>query len=177
MTKTEALITAARRYCQDNHSYWANKYSKERTGKDFPYTYTDNDYNMFPRYNVLSAILDSVETLVGYTYHDIENCKDDLKKFGLISNNIFTTTEHNNIALNAMQEERKKFITFIAKTANEDLTSIEELPYRRRLHKEESEHVRQALLEKWNFEGNHWEPLEELSPKPTIFLMKEYYSQ
>ena len=53
------------------------------------------------------------------------------------------------------------------------MTSIEQLPYRRRLNKEGSDQVRQALLEKWNFEGNHWEPLEELSPKPTIFLMKD----
>jgi hypothetical protein len=173
MTDTEALITAARRYCKDNHSYWADKYSNERTGDDFPYNYTDNDYNMFPRYNVLSAILDSVETLVGYNYQDIDTCKNDLINLGLKANNVSTTGEHNNIALNAMQEERKKFIAFIEKIASEDLTSIEPLPYRRRLKKEESDQIRQALLEKWNFEGNHWEPLEELSPEPTIFLMKD----
>ena len=28
MIDTEALITAARRYLQDNHSYWADRYSK-----------------------------------------------------------------------------------------------------------------------------------------------------
>lgn len=173
MTNTEALITAARRYCKDNHSYWADKYSKERTGDDVPYTYTDNDYNMFPRYNVLSAILDSVETLVEHNYHNIKTCKNDLNDLALNANNIFTTGEYNNIALNAMQEERNKFIAFIEKIANEDLTLIEQLPYRRRLNKEGSDEVRQALLEKWNFEGNHWEPLEELSPKPTIFLMKD----
>jgi hypothetical protein len=173
MTDTEALITAARRYCQDNHSYWADKYSKERTGDDFPYTYTDNDYNIFPRYNVLSAILDSVETIVGHNYQSIETCKNDLKDFGLNANNLFTTGEHNSISLNAMQEERKKFIAFIEKIALENLTLVEQLPYRRRLTKGESDQVRQVLLEKWNFEGNHWEPLEELSPKPTIFLMKE----
>jgi|GEM_PF-882291 len=173
MTDTEALITAARRYCQDNHSYWADKYSKKRTGDDFPYTYTDNDYNIFPRYNVLSAILDSVETIVGHNYQSIETCKNDLKDFGLNANNLFTTGEHNSISLNAMQEERKKFIAFIEKIALENLTLVEQLPYRRRLTKGESDQVRQVLLEKWNFEGNHWEPLEELSPKPTIFLMKE----
>ena len=151
MTDNEALITAARRYCKDNYSYWTNKYSKERTGDDFPYTYTDNDYNMLPRYNVLSAILDSVETLVGHNYLYIETCKNDLKDFGLNANNIFTTGEHNNTALNAMQEERDKFITFIDKIANEDLTTIQQLPYRRRLNKEESDRVRQALLEKWKF--------------------------
>ena len=40
------------------------------------------------------------------------------------------------------------------------------------LTKAESKQVRQALFEIWNFQGNYWVPLEDLSPKPTIFLMK-----
>src|SRR5689334_19553222 len=79
MTDVEALITLARRYCQDNFSYWADKYSKERTGNYFPYTYTDKDYNLFPRYNVLSVILSSIETLVGKNFENTESCKNELK--------------------------------------------------------------------------------------------------
>jgi hypothetical protein len=173
MTLTEALITAARRYLQDNHSYWADRYSKERTGNDFPYTYTDNDYNLFPRYNILSAILDQVETLVGQNHLTFGGCKHELKNIGLTASSPFTTTEQTDIALNAMQEERKKFINLIENITQEDLSSIEPLPHRRRLAKEESEQVRKSLLEKWNFQGNYWEPLEDLSPKPTIFLMKD----
>lgn len=172
MTETESLVTAARRYCQDNFSYWADRYSKERTGADFPYTYTDNDYNLFPRYNVWSTILDRVETLVGQNHFDFETCKQQLKTIGLTANSVFTTSEQNKIAKNAMLEERKKFVDLIENTTIEDLKSIRPLPYRRRLTKEESEQVRQALLENWNFQGDYWEPLEELSPKPTIFLMK-----
>lgn len=173
MTDTEALITASRRYCLDNHSYWADRYSKERTGNDFPYTYTDNDYNLFPRYNVLSAILDKVETLVGQNHLDVGTCKEELKNIGLNANSLFTTGESNNIAVSAMQEERMKFIEFLENITAKDLKVIEPLPHRRRLTKEESKQVRQALLEKWNFQGNYWEPLEELSPHQTIFLMKD----
>jgi hypothetical protein len=72
-----------------------------------------------------------------------------------------------------MQEERNKFINFLEKILVKDLNSIELLAYRRRLTKDESKQVRQALLEHWNVQGNYWEPLEELSPKPTIILMKE----
>ncbi len=172
MTHTEALITSARRYLKDNFSYWADRYSKERTGDDFPYTYTDNDYNLFPRYNLLSAILDKVETLVGQNHLDVEKCKQELKNIGLTANSSFTTGEQNDIAINAMQEERKKFIDFIENVAENDLKSVEPLPHRRRLTKDESKQIRQTLLKKWNFEGNYWEPLEELSPTPTIFLMK-----
>jgi hypothetical protein len=172
MTHTEALITSARRYLKDNFSYWADRYSKERTGDDYPYTYTDNDYNLFPRYNLLSAILDKVETLVGQNDLNVEKCKQELKNIGLTANSSFTTDEQNDIAINAMQEERKKFTDFIENVAESDLKSVEPLPHRRRLSNEESNQIRQTLREIWNFEGNYWEPLEELSPTPTIFLMK-----
>ncbi|MEG5146995.1 hypothetical protein QUB27_30120 [Microcoleus sp. AT8-B6] len=173
MTDTEALITAARRYLKDNFDYWADRYSKERTGNDFPYTYTDNDYNLFPRYNVLSAILDNVETLVGQNRLGFEACKQKLKDVGLTANSPFTTGEQNDTAKTAMQDERKKFNHFMESVTVNDLQEIEPLPYRRILTKVESEQVRQALLEHWNFQGNYWEPLEELSPKPNIFLMKD----
>ena len=128
---------------------------------------------MFPRYNVLSAILDKTETLVGQSHLNFENCQQELKNISLIANSPFTTGEQNDIAIKAMQDERQKFIEFIEKVGTEDLNTIEPLPYRRRLTNQESEQVRQSLLEKWNFQGNYWEPLEELSPEPTIFLMKD----
>lgn len=173
MTDTEALITSARRYLKDNHRYWADKYSKERTGADIPYSYTDNDYNLFPRYNVLSAILDKVETLVGQDEFNFETCKQELQNIGLTANSVFTSDKQNKVAANAIQEERIKFKDFIQTISTKDLTSVEPLAHRRRLAKDESEKVRQTLREQWNFEGNYWEPLEELSPKPTIFLMKD----
>jgi hypothetical protein len=172
MTDTEALITAARRYLQDNHSYWADRYSKERTGNDFPYTYTDNDYNLFPRYNVLSAILDRVEALVGQADLDFEACKKELKSIGLTAENPFTTGEQDDIEKKAIKAERLKFINFIENTKPKDLKLVEPLPFRRRLNENESNQVRSLLLDIWNYEGNYWEPVEELSPKPTIFIMK-----
>lgn len=72
-----------------------------------------------------------------------------------------------------LQEERQKFIEFIENITEDDLNSIEPLPHRRRLKQEESKQVRQSLLEKWNFQGNYWEPLEELSPQPSLFLIKD----
>ncbi len=88
---------------------------------------------MFPRYNVLSAILDRVETLVGQDHFDFETCKQELKNIGLTANSLFTTGEQNKIAANAMQEERNKFKDFIQNMSVQDLTSIEPLAHRRRL--------------------------------------------
>lgn len=178
MTPAEALITAARRYLKEHHQYWTNRYGKERTGEDFPeYTYTDNDYNLFPRYNMLFAILDQVETLVGQNHLDVETGKQELTKMGAKASSSLMEGEENKIALAAMQDEREKFIDFIHHITAEQLRSVAPLPYRRRLSNEESRQVRQALLEHWNFQGNYWEPVETLSPKPTIFLMSDNISE
>ena len=172
MTDTEALITAARRYCQENHTYWATRYTSERTGDDFPYSYTDNDYTLFPRYNVLAAILDQVETLVGQNHLDVMTCQQELVTIGKAANSIFTTGDQNYIARLAMRDERQKFIRFVESLTADDLRAVEPLPYRRRLTDQESKQVRQTLLENWNFKGGYWVPLEDASPKPTVFVMK-----
>jgi hypothetical protein len=177
MTPTEALVTAARRYLIDNHRYWAERYTKERTGDNFPeYTYTDNDYNLFPRYNMLHAILGEVETLVGQNHLNIEAGKQALKSMGLNAGSSLMKEAINKIERAAMQEEREKFIRFIDQVSPDNLAAVEPLPHRRRLTEEEKQVVRQELLTHWNFQGNYWEPLEELSPQPAIFLMKENIS-
>jgi hypothetical protein len=169
MTHIEALITIARRYCMDNHFYWYNKYIKERTGNDFPYT--DNDYNLFPRYNVLGAILQGVESLVGQAFPSIHACKLALKHIGFSSQNASTKGKHNIISDNAMEDERNKFTRFIDRVTTHNLDTTEPLPYRRKIKQEEAAYIRQQLFETWNYDGDYWEPLFRKSPKPTIFLM------
>ena len=172
MKDVEELITLARRYCQENFSYWANRYSTERTGNDFPYTYSESDYNLFPRYNVLSAILANVETLVDQDFQDLESCKNELKQIGLSAQSIFTTGEQNEIEKNAIDEERKKFVHFIEGVTQNDLLLAEPLPYRRRLKPEEKAQIRKQLFEKWNYDGDYWDPLVDNSPHPIVFVMK-----
>lgn len=174
MTPKEALITTARRYCIDNGSYWTNKYLKEGGGSR---SYTDSDYNIFPRYNVLGAIRQGVETLVGQIFSSVDNCKNELKQVGLTSQSLFTTGKHNSISLNAMQDERNKFVKFIDNITDNDLELVEPLPHRRKLKADEAKQIRQRLLETWNYDGEYWEPLNNKSPKPTIFVMKEIVTQ
>ncbi|HEY5462997.1 MAG TPA: hypothetical protein VIJ95_07055 [Hanamia sp.] len=171
MTPTEALITTARRYCMDNHSYWANRYSNEMSHNNNPYS--DNDYNLFPRYNALAAILLGVETFVGQTSTSIDNCKQELKQTGLTSQTPFTTGRQNDIERNAIQDERNKFAKFIDSITDSDLELVEALPHRRKLKDEEAKQIRKQLLDTWNYDGSYWEPLENRSTKPTVFLMKE----
>lgn len=173
MTETEAIVTAAKHYCIDNFRYWSDRYQNERTGNDFPYTYFDNDYNLFPRYNALSAIRQGIEYFTGDEFQDIESCKQTLIKTGKESQSPFTEKTQNKIEQKAIQEERDKFLQFIDSIDTSILQSVEPLPYRRRLKDDEREKIRQVLIDKWKVDG-YWVPLIEASPElTTIFLDKD----
>jgi len=191
MTDIEKLITSARHYCIDNYKFWSEKYSKEASGHNNPYS--DNDYNLFPRYNVINTILQGVEILVGQDFTSFERCKQELVEIGKNSHSIFTVDSNedlhllgesgrqvksiggrnNSIEKNAMSEERKKFIEFVFSMTIENISEVAPLPYRHRLTDKEMLSVRKQLLEHWNFDGDYWNPLDERSPKETVFLMKD----
>lgn len=172
MTETEALVTAARHYLAHHIAYWTERYARERTGSDMPYTYSDSDYNLFPRYNVLSAILAGVETFTGNTTLALEECRSKLVEIGNTANNALTSGEQNAIEQQAITEERDKFIDHINNLNRDSLVQQEPLPYRRRLDKFESKKIRKVLQKQWGFNGDYWDPLEKLSPQPVVFLLK-----
>lgn len=170
MTSTEALITAARRYCIDHHAYWANRYRNERSGQDFPvYTYSDSDYDLFPRYNILSAILGAIEMQVGKAAVS----RETLVQTGLSAELPFTADEDHPIETAAIQQEREKFIHFIQTITPEALAQTAPLPHRRRLDAAEKEVVDQQLLERWNYDGNYWDPVDPKCPSEVLYLAKE----
>lgn len=174
MTTTDKIITLARRYCSENFSFWADKYSNEKSGNNNPYS--DNDYNIFPRYNALTAILKGVETIVGRTFDSIDQCKNELKSLGQDSQTPFTKGKQNEIEKKAIQDERQKFINFIDSITDQQIETVEPLPYRRRLLENEANEIREQLLKHWNFDGGYWEPLTSCSPQPFIFFSKENLS-
>ncbi len=178
MTDTEALITAARQYCQNNYSYWVNRYSHERTeGGSAEYPYAGNDHHLFPRYQVLSAILGAVEGLASMHYPDLKDCQEALAAVGSSANNSFTTGKENEAACKAMQDERNKFVDFIQHIIPSALSMVSPLPHRRRLREEEKRQVRHLLLQRWNYDGGYWNPLVEKCPTASIFLMKDNITQ
>lgn len=174
MTFSESLITAARHYCKNHHAYWANRYRNERSGQDYPeYTYSDSDYNLFPRYNILSAILGEIEMLVGQT--DVS--RETLAALGLSTQLPFTDGEEHPVEKVAMQQEREKFIHFIQTITPEALEQTIPLPHRRRLNAAEKEAVDQQLLERWNYDGEYWDPIVDKCPSEILYLAKEHLTK
>jgi len=166
--------------------FWANKYQKESSCNNKPYT--DNDYNIFLRFNVLTAIQQGVETLVGQEFQSFENCKQQLTDIGLRSHSIFTIDDNveihllgesgkykstsgrqNPIAKKAMTEERAKFVEFINSRTTENITQVEPMPYIHRLPDKEMVLVREQLAEIWNYDGDYWNPLVTNVPKRQSF--------
>jgi hypothetical protein len=174
MNEFDALINIARKYCQDNFAYWAERYSKERTGTDVPYSYSDSDYNLFPRYNALSALLAEVETLVGQKNIDLETGKNELKSIDLDG---LIAEADNDIERHAMQDEKEKFTAFIDGLSPEALQHVTPLPYRRRLKGADKAAIRTALLEQWNYDFDYWDPVVEISPNPVVFVSNSHLTE
>ena len=83
MTTLEGLHTLVRKYCIKTFDFWKKEYAEKRSGSDFPlYTYSDSDYNLFPRYNAIDAILKGVETIIPGDYTDFRQLKKDLLQVG-----------------------------------------------------------------------------------------------
>jgi hypothetical protein len=175
MTKFEGLHTLVRTYCINAIAFWKKEYAEKRTGSDFPeYTYSDADYNLFPRYNSIDTILKGVELIVPTEYSDFKTLKKDIIEAGLENETAFTNNPDNDIEEKAIKDERVKFRTYVESLKEADVKNIEPLPLRRRLKTDEKLTVRQMLHEVWGYDGDYWEPLGKKSPRETVFLLSKY---
>jgi hypothetical protein len=171
MTNIELIITLARHYCIENYDYWFKKYSHEKSGQ----MYSDKDYDLFPRYNVLTAILQEIEGIIDKKYYSVNDCIEELKIIGSIAQTIFTENEKNKIANNAMNDERNKFVYFVENIMKNDLNNVSPLPYNRKLSKIESKEIREKLFSIWKFDGGYWEHSKDKNE--VIFLMDKYITE
>lgn len=175
MTTLEALHTLIRKYCIQEFNFWKKEYAEKRTGSDFPeYTYSDSDYNLFPRYNAIDAILKGIETIIPTDYTDFKLLKKDIIQFGLENETAAISNPDNNIEANAIQEVRKKFREYAEAITEKEVNNVEPLPLRRRLKIDEKQSVRHMLQDAWGYDGDYWEPLLEKSPRETVFILRKY---
>jgi hypothetical protein len=175
MTIAEALHTLVRKYCIKEFTFWKKEYAEKRTGSDFPvYTYSESDYNLFPRYNAIDAILKGVESLIPADYTDFKEMKKVIVEAGLQNETPAISNPDNEIEANAIQEEQKKFKAYVESITESDIKDVEPLPLRRRLKVEEKQSVRHMLHDTWGYDGDYWEPLEEKSPRETVFILRKH---
>lgn len=159
MSPAEALHTFARRYCADRFRRWTEEYSRladagrERLGSD----YTQEAYGIFPRYNVLRAILLDVEELDSESLPPLDQLRELLLTAGLNAKTLFTGQHQNPIAQQAETNERELFIE--ALDAPSAVPFQEPLPYRRVLGSSEVWLLRERLKTTWGAPNGYWYPL------------------
>lgn len=161
----DKLHVAARRYCVDRHHYWTDRYAEiVKAGRDRDGShYTDDALRIFPRYNVLSAILEDIERFVPQDFSTLEEATQLISMVGHTAESIFTKAPNGPIEEETMNEERNAFVHFIQTLSEEALSKVDPLPYRRVLKTSESRQVWMRLKTAWGIQNGYWYPLADCS--------------
>lgn len=161
-TEALALHTAARRYCMEAHAVRCAEYEEIiRQGRDREkdgYHYSAEARRTFPRYNVLAAILEEVETLASETLGTIEDTRE-LLSVAALANNAFTRGAGDEVSAAAIRDERDAFVRFIRGFSTNDVGAVIPLPYHRVLASTEAKQLWDALERRWGIKAGYWYPL------------------
>jgi hypothetical protein len=151
-----ALHNAARRYCLEQIAHWQQAYTKLcAAGKDRAskpgggWTYTEKAYGLFPRYNVLQAILSEVERAVPTDFDSIDTARTWLAKAGETAQNPFTVNPNHPTEERAMAGERDAFVRFVEHSDEDDWWRSPPLPYQRVLQTDEADAHYQDFCKRW----------------------------
>lgn len=162
MDASVRLHTAARSYLRDRWQEWADAYSRvlgDGRAED-GYHYTDEAKNIFPRYQVLDAILVDVERLDPDDLPAVDELIDRLVRAGRHADSPFTTGDRDEIQRQAMNEERERFVAWVQSAATDPPDAVPPLPYRRVLDTAETNKWWAAVQSAWTIEhGGWWEPI------------------
>ncbi|MFB3429826.1 MAG: hypothetical protein ACFHWZ_15910 [Phycisphaerales bacterium] len=168
----QALHTAARRYCDQQYRYWTEQYYElMRSGGDRAGpNYTPAALDIFPRYNVLSAIRVEIERFDPDELHGFDETLELMHLAVGTATDEFTRRPINSIAADAMQAERDSLCTYLDSLTHEKLRTVEPLPYRRVLREDETKSAWGRLAARWYIEPGYWYPLAESSiPSLLVF--------
>jgi len=175
MLDREALHTAARRYCLERAAMWSERYAERPLGSTDP-----ESLAIYPRYNVLRAILVAVERLIPSDFATLHELRDALVSAGQTAESIFTQPPREEVALRAIAEERHLFTEYIYGLQDDDLSEIKPLPYHRVLGASESATLWAKLNERWGIgKQGHWYPLigEDLPSNVIAFQAEHFHAE
>jgi hypothetical protein len=125
VSPTEALHTAARRYCADRDVLWTDRYAalqaqeaaeRRRRGVREPttYSYSADALDTFPRYQVLQAIQWAVEAFTPADFASLGDARELLAAAAETAESIFTGPPNGKVERHAMGEERRLSLSTFA---------------------------------------------------------------
>ena len=161
--RSEALnfYNMARRYCMDQFEYWQKKYCILcDSGRAYDGSkYSTASYQIFPRYNVLNAILNEIERIDSDCLPRTSELYDLLKIAGEIAENEFTKSE-NKLEVKTINTQRNEYLEYIEQSFTKIIpTSI---PYRRILDPKEISSLWKKVDARWEADGSYYFPLKPM---------------
>jgi len=176
MTEELALHTAARRYCEERAARWHSRYAELGSHIDHG-GYTKEEKDVFPRYNVLEAILVEVERLRPESLASGQQARELLSLAGQIAESMFTKPPNGSIETRAMQQERDIFCAYVNSLDAQALAYVSPMPSRRALTEEESTALWERVRQRWGTEGGYWYPLQGNAPPDAVAFDVDAFDQ
>lgn len=171
MTDTTNLHVLARRYCMQRHAMLVEKYEPiaREQSRQAQYIYAREAYDIYPRYNVLAAILDTVETLDPEHLPAFVVLVQTLSAMAWTANSIMTGGHSVEAAKRAEDDERRRFQAHVERASeNEAHVTQPPLFYRRTLGPDEEAELLARLKTVWGADGGYWYPIAEKPTKQVV---------
>jgi hypothetical protein len=163
--ESTTLTWAARRYLMARYDELQRDYSR-LSGAD-GYRYTTEAKRIFPRYNVVAAIITEVERLDQDRLPGVETVAETL----LAAADGAESPFNGEIEAEAVAQERRLFAANVRSWRTQPDLRADPVPYRRVLAPGESALWRAELRTRWGVKDGSWHPLLGLSNPPEVLVL------
>ena len=159
MTESEAMHTAARRYCTERMAELQHQPPVGGRGP-VPVHYSRR---------LLQCLLEEIERHLPGEYAGLDATRRELTAIAL-SVNVKFSEQPNPLAVRVIQQERELFCAHINALGANTLANVAPLPFRRTLREDESRVLWQRVNERWGAGGSFWFPLVQFDEMPSDLL-------
>ncbi|BCJ75197.1 hypothetical protein CS0771_47410 [Catellatospora sp. IY07-71] len=171
----ETLHWASRRYLTARYEALWREYGRlPNDGRQADgYHYTTEAKRIFPRYNVVDAMLMEVERLDPDRLPGVDVVTNMMLAAAASADSPFTEPPYDQVQAEAMADERRLFAAKVQRWRAQPDFRIDPVPYRRVLTPEESPAWRTSLQQRWGMQNGWWHPLLSSSVPHDVLVLTE----
>ncbi|MEU4642492.1 hypothetical protein [Micromonospora sp. NPDC023814] len=171
----EMLHLVARRYLMRRYDELADMYAElPNQGRAMDdYHYTREARRIFPRYNIVEAMLGQVERLDPDRLPSFADLSAALLRAANDAQSLFKP--QGKAEAEVIRDERQMFAAAIGGWTSESDIDVEPLGYRRVLTARESSDWRQRLQQRWGLQGLSWHPMLATPVPDEVLVLHEAY--
>jgi hypothetical protein len=133
--------------------------------------YSRRELRIFPRYNVVAAMLVEVERLDPDHLPDVQRLAAELDRAAWVAESRSTDPPGGEVQAEVMEHERQLFSSAVETWMSIPDLEVEPLGYRRVLTPEESSDWRLRLEQRWGAQGTSWHPMLTGSAPPDVLVL------